>query len=181
MQINSSYYGAKPAFINPKLPAKASFSGEKKHAGNDDFDPDNPINRFGEYCLGIQKSFYDSLKAGGRAFGQTAYYSALSGDDIGDSLKFSAIVGCVVAIGAFIIEFPRNLYNANVNFFAKKHQANVDLASYKTEKVIFDQIGKKAETAETAEEREKLHEQLVKMEMAKKGLTDYKNFSPFNA
>lgn len=161
---------------------KVSFKGTPDKNKNDYDDPKNPINKFGEYCSAVQQCFYKSLKTGYKTFTQVAYFGALtttSSDDIGYLLAVSSIIGLVVAVGTLITELPKNLYEAHVNFFTKKEQANADLASYETETALFKQINKKAKTSDE-KEKEQLAIDLLKVKKAETGVRDYKNFSPFN-
>lgn len=173
VSINSSFNSVNTVFAPMRHPAKVNFSGDRVVAKDDNIDTKNPVSRVGEYCLGIQKCVYKSLKTGGKAFSEILYYS--SGDV---SLAFCAAAGVACAIGAFILEFPINLYDANVNFFAKREQANADLANYATEKVLFDQIKQKGQTA-SEEEKNQLAIDFLKVRKAETGLRDYRNFSPF--
>lgn len=175
LSINSSFIITKPILPIVKPAAKVQFCGTK----NDDIDLNSPINKFGEYSLGIQKCFYKSLRTAANVFAKTAYYSSFSSDDIGSSLGMSAVIGVIAGIGTFLIQFPKDLYDSHVNFFAKKHQSNVDLANYSTEKTLFKQIEEKGKTANQKEKQE-LANNFMKMQMSKSKLTDYKNFTPFN-
>lgn len=178
VSINPSLNSVRPLAGNTKLAARVNFSANSDNIKKDETDPKNPISKLGEYSLGIQKSFYNSLKTAGRAFAETAYYGSGSTDDFGSYLVLCSIAGVLFGIGTFVIQFPKNLYDANVNFFAKKEQANSDLASFATEKVLFDQIGEKGKTA-SEEEKARLAKDFLKVKKSETALRDYNNFSPF--
>lgn len=152
-------------YMNKNQLPKCGFRGtsDDNNTRIDRRDPLNPITRAGEYCLGVQRSFYDSLKLGGRAFAETIAYSSGS---LTDNLLTSAIIGIVLGVGAFAASLPKNLYQANIDFHAKSEQANVDLATYRTDKAIYDQLAEKGENAKTEEEKKQLGDYLIKMKIA---------------
>jgi hypothetical protein len=178
LSVNSAFNTARPVYINKKSATKISFTADSGNVKNNVDDTRNPINKVGEYCVGIQKSFYKSLKTAGRACAETAYYGAGSTNDLTSYIIMCATVGVLCGIGSFIIEFPKNLYEANINFFAKKEQANVDLATYSTQKVLLDQINLKGKTA-SEEEKQELAKDLLKVKKNQTGVRDYRNFNPF--
>lgn len=177
VSVNSSYNSIRPAYINTKHAAKISFNGNPDYIKKDGTDIDNHVSKLGEYCLGLQKCFYKSLKTAGKAFTETAYWGAGSTDNFGTYVAMCATIGLVFGIGSFIIEFPKNLYEAHVNFFTKKEKVNADLANLRTEKTLFEAIGEKSKTADK-EEKEKLANDLIKMKMAKPEIIDCKNYLP---
>lgn len=84
------------------------------------------------------------------------------------------IVGFVaaVAVGYTIYKSPNIMYDGKVNAFKKGKDMDVYVKSNKVEKHLYDQMNDKAKDA-TAEEKEKLKQQYLKLKAAKNQTPDF--------
>lgn len=93
-------------------------------------------------------------------------------------LKLGAFGGLLAMfVGGFAVLYtlfkaPNINYNGNVNAFKKGKDMDVYIKGNDTEKEIYTQMNEKAKTA-TAEEKAKLQEQYMKMQMAKNRVPDF--------
>lgn len=77
-----------------------------------------------------------------------------------------------VAIGYTIYKTPNIMYDGKVNAFKKGKDMDVYVKSNKVEKHLYDQMNDKAKDA-TAEEKEKLKQQYLKLKAAKNQTPDF--------
>lgn len=79
-----------------------------------------------------------------------------------------------VAVGYTIYKSPNIMYDGKVNAFKKGKDMDVYVKSNKVEKHLYDQMNDKAKDA-TAEEKEKLKQQYLKLKAAKNQTPDFVN------
>lgn len=159
-----------------------SKSTEKKTAGDE-----NPISKLGERETLLKATVITGLGVGARAlwwlteegFAFDGLYNASEKfvDKNKTGVKRSIahlgawaalIVGFVaaVAVGYTIYKSPNIMYDGKVNAFKKGKDMDVYVKSNKVEKHLYDQMNDKAKGA-TAEEKEKLKQQYLKLKAAK--------------
>lgn len=97
---------------------------------------ENPVNQTGEYFNALNKSFYKSLGIGSRVF--ISIYPGNSSD-----LGTTAIIGGVAAAAAFLYNLPKNLYQANIDYFTKRKQMDVFVRENSIEKDTYDKMNEK--------------------------------------
>lgn len=168
----------------------------KKVAGKGSTSDENPISKLGERETLLKATVITGLGVGARAlwwlteegFTWDSLFSAseklvnknkkgLTGAkrSIAHIGAFAAlIIGFVaaVAIGYTIYKTPNVMYDGKVNAFKKGKDIDVYVKSNKVEKHLYDQMNDKAKDA-TAEEKEKLKQQYLKLKAAKNQTPDF--------
>ena len=175
--INNSY-----SFAQQNIPSKNKDS--------------NPISKSGEKAKLVKATFVAGLGVGAKLL-----FELMDGDfvvdKLGDSadkivekqqrnvsrnkkslLKLGAAAGLVMAfIGGFamlytIFKAPKINYEGNINAFKKGKDVDVYVKGNSAEKEIYTQMNEKAKQADK-EEKAKLKEQYMQMQMAKNRVPDF--------
>jgi len=174
-----------------------SFTSKPKNTENKGKTSDtNPISKAGEKSKLALATFVAGLGVGARLL-----LELIDGDfiieDLGNAadsivkkqhknasknkkflLQMGAFGGLLAMfVGGFavlytIFKSPNIIYHGNVNAFKKGKDMDVYLKGNDTEKEIYNQMNEKAKTA-TAEEKAKLRDQYMQMQMAKNRVPDF--------
>ena len=184
--ISHSYSVNRISFGNKKSSNAIAKSAEDK----------NPISRTGETMNLIKATFL-----GGMALGARLLWELLDGEFLfehagekaselvdknrkevtgikRDLMKVGATVGLLVAgVSAFAILYtvlnaPKIAYKGKVNSFTKGKEMDVYIQANNVEKNIYTEMSEKAKDA-NEEERAKLKEQYLQMQMAKNQVPDF--------
>lgn len=91
---------------------------------------------------------------------------------VGTALSFIGAVIGGVALLYTLYKAPKINYEGNINAFKKGKDMDVYIKGNKVEKEILTQMNEKAESADE-QEKQKLKEQYMKMQMAKNQLPDF--------
>ena len=74
--------------------------------------------------------------------------------------------GMVVGGITFLVNLPKNLYEANVNYFTNKKEMDVYVRNNKAQENIYKQLDDKSQNIKTEEDRQDLAKNFMKMKMA---------------
>lgn len=168
-----------------------SVTTEKKTSGDE-----NPISKLGERETLLKATVITGLGVGARALWWLTE-EGFTWDSLFDASKklvnknkkgltgakksiaylgawAALMVGFVaaVAVGYTIYKSPNIMYDGKVNAFKKGKDMDVYVKSNKVEKHLYDQMNDKAKDA-TAEEKEKLKQQYLKLKAAKNQTPDF--------
>lgn len=156
----------------------------------------NPVSKAGEKAVLAKMTFVAGLGIGARLL-----FELMDGDFLAEHLsesaekivnkqhknasknkKFLMQLGATAGliglfIGGFAILYtlfkaPNINYNGNVNAFKKKKDMDVYIKSNNIEKELYTKMNEKAKQA-TPEEKEKLRQQYMQMQMAKNRVPDF--------
>lgn len=181
--------------ISPVLNSNV-YSFTAKPSDNKSNDNNNPISKTGEKSNLALATFVAGLGVGARLL-----FELMDGDfiieDLGEAagkivnkqhknasknkkllMQIGAFGGLLAMfIGGFAVLYtlfkaPNINYNGNVNAFKKSKDMDVYIKGNETEKEIYTQMNEKAKTS-TAEEKAKLQEQYMQMQMAKNRVPDF--------
>lgn len=175
----------------PKASPKVAFCANPKTASEDK----NPISKAGERANTLKATAAAGLVCGGRAllwlWEEGFEFESLFklGKKISDKNNPSAkgfkkdllhlgafgavVIGFIGAVAAIytIYNTPKALYNGKVNAFVKGKDMDVYTKSNAVEKELYNQMNKKAKGA-TAEEKQVLAQQYLKLKAAKNQVPD---------
>lgn len=160
----------------------------KKSSQNPD---KNPISKTGEKAALMKATFIAGLGLGARLLAELAdgdfvvEHIGKKAEQIAKKQKsksglrtFGIFTGLVLmGIGAFAALYtlfmtPKINYQGNVNAFKKSKDMDVYIKGNKAEKEIYTQMNEKAKNADD-DEKAKLKEQYLKMQMAKNKVPDF--------
>ena len=137
----------------------------------------NPISKNGEKAKLVKATFVAGLGLGAKLL-----FELMDGDFVVDRLgvKIGASLGLLTAFVAgfaalyTLFKAPKINYQCNVNAFQKEKDMDVYIKGNTAEKELYTQMNEKAKNADE-QEKNKLREQYLKMQVAKNKLPDFVN------
>ena len=183
--------------ISPVSNSLYTFSANQPASkSNNNNNKKNPISKTGEKAILAKMTFLAGLGLGAKLL-----FELMDGDFVVEHLsdtaekivekqhknvsknkKFMMEIGAAAGliglfIGGFAILYtifkaPNINYNGNVNAFKKKKEMDVYIKGNNIEKELYTQMNEKAKQA-TSEEKEKLRQQYMQMQMAKNKVPDF--------
>ncbi|MGD9581529.1 MAG: hypothetical protein AB7V50_09160 [Vampirovibrionia bacterium] len=126
---------------------------------------ENPVSRTGEYFIALNDSYKKSLKISARTFLEIARVGCVSSDDAGCDFAIMTLIGVGVGLAVLLYNLPKNLYEANVNFFTRSKEMDVFVRNNSAEKTIYEKLDSKLDNSDT-EETKDIYEQFMKVKTA---------------
>lgn len=181
--------------ISPVTNSLYSF-GSEQNQKNSINNEQNPISKKGEKALLVKATFFGGLAIGGRLLlellDEDIVFNKLSDSakkivdkqhqNISQNKKVFLTLGATAGlVAAFISGFallytifnaPKINYKGNINAFKKGKDMDVYIKGNTVEKELYTQMNEKAKNA-TKEEKAKLQEQYIQMQMAKNRVPDF--------
>lgn len=170
---------------------RANITSSSKQSNNN-----NPVSKAGEKAVLTKMTFIAGLGIGARLLFELmdgdflAEHLSESAEKIVDKqhknvsknkkflMQLGATAGLIgIFIGGFAILYtlfkaPNINYNGNINAFKKKKEMDVYIKGNSIEKELYTQMNDKSKNA-TSQEKEKLKEQYMQMQMAKNKVPDF--------